>query len=1183
MRLRLLLLLALQSLTAGISVAQTASNHYVYFANGDVEAYPEEYVKALETTDGYRLTLINDSIITWTTTEVDSVTGIAPTYPQFTDFKFNDNLNEQLVNDVQGTIADNKVTATVAAIGKWLTPTYKLSDKAAVAYADGTAQQSGISRLRFADEVVYTLGYPRYRRLSAEKISDEVWSEGSNGIEEIALTADMLSTNAPSGRGEGVENLIDGLPATYFHSTWSNDPLYEKLPENEYPYISVALTKPISALKFYYQSRIDSNNRNPYAFRVYASNDNAAWSEVAYFDETTGIPTTGAGAEFTSPTIETEEAYRYWKFEQTACAYKNYLVLSTFRLYEVTGIIEPELIEPARYAYRMVPLGREVTVDVTWLTDEATAVPRIDIDIDGGVMVSSKDYYLNALITIQGNGVWADFQDSVQIKGRGNSTWSTNPYAKNPYRLKFASSVKPFGLKKGKNWNLIAQAQSGSMMSNPMAMKAARMVGAAGANDVIPVDLYMNGDYRGSYIFTQKTGLANNSIDLDDESAAAFLELDTYYDETYRFYSDKFRMPVNIKEPDFSEGETVLNMEQLKKDFNRFETSLYEGTNFERLVDLEMLARFMFVNELVLNAEINHPKSTFLYKEDLNSLGSPYVFGPVWDFDWSYGYESNRQYCTSSPTDNLFDIITTGKGNRFFSTLWQASELLKRRYYAIWKDFVDNHLEEYIDYADDYLAYANKSFINNTSLWSDGGNYATVANNMKTWLRARAHHILQSLTPYDLDAPIDYPYGDLNADHAIDDTDRELLLDALFDDAPSGTLLSQADIDATGLLTIGDVAWLNDMIADEATAMPLRTEEQTVPATTAAWKHEFTTADGLPGTFNGYSYEYTSPLITTPAPISKLRFTVTDSNTGDSGSGYICFAIAEFYLYDAQGNAITLTADNFTTNAQEPKEGPLADIVDGDMFTYFHSTWSESADAEHYIEISLPQPMTEFTISYLTRNERTVPTAITLTEGAAGIGEGGEEEILSPDGIGVHVVETQPGMEWQLTMSLDEWMPYTAFQMDMALPDGIGIFDATTDLAPAARLEAAHALMGDYRNDGTFRVLAHSPANANVGDTGASLFTLLLTADRTLSTGTHPLTIEGIRMVTGDGFELAMSEITVPIHVSEAAIDNPTATTYRISYYTVEGKPLAAPRPGIVICRKVYTDGRVETIKKMYP
>ena len=43
------------------------------------------------------------------------------------------------------------------------------------------------------------------------------------------------------------------------------------------------------------------------------------------------------------------------------------------------------------------------------------------------------------------------------------------------------------------------------------------------------------------------------------------------------------------------------------------------------------------------------------------------------------------------------------------------------------------------------------------------------------------------------------------------------------------------------------------------------------------------------------------------------------------------------------------------------------------MFTYFHSTWSESADAEHYIEIALPQPMTEFTLSYISRNGAPYP------------------------------------------------------------------------------------------------------------------------------------------------------------------------------------------------------------------
>ena len=1209
MRLRLIFLFALQCMCSALSMAQT-DNYYIYFSKGNIEAYPLEYVKALNTGETYTLTLISDSVIVWPASDIDSVSYIAPVYPQFTEFEFNDNLNEQLFNDVYGTIANGKVTATVAAIGKWLTPSFKLSDKSAVIYVDEARQTSGLSRLRFADEVVYTLGYPNHRRLSMEKVSDEVWSEVTSTTKEIALTTDMLSTNAPSGRGEGVENLIDGQPATYFHSTWSNDPLYEKLPENEYPYISVALTKPISALKFYYQSRIDSNNRNPYAFRVYASHDNAVWNEVAYFDESTGIPTIGAGVEFTSPTIEASEAYRYWKFEQTACAYKNYLVLSTFKLYEVTYTSDaPELLEPARYAYRMKPLGREVPVDVTWLTDEATAVPRIDIDIDGGQMVSSKEYYLNALITIQGNGVFADFQDSVQIKGRGNSSWSTNPFAKNPYRLKFASSVKPFGLKKGKNWNLIAQAQKGSMMSNPMAMKAARMVGAAGANDVIPVDLYMNGLYRGSYIFTQKTGLANNSIDLEDESAAAFLELDTYYDETFRFYSDKFRMPVNIKEPDFSEGETVLNMDQLKKDFNRFETSLYEGTNFERLVDLEMLARFMFVNELVLNAELNHPKSTFLYKEDLNSLGSPYVFGPVWDFDWSYGYESNRQYCTSSPTDNLFDILTTGKGNRFFSTLWQASDLLKRRYYALWKDFVDNHLEEYIDYADDYLSYADKSFINNTSVWSDGENYATIAENMKSWLTSRAHYILNGLTPYDLDAPIDYPYGDINLDNSIDQEDREILVDYMLGIIPTGFNTTQADMDATGEISISDVAWLNDMIADEAIAQaypysrvtgwtsdmrddeeesdeddeerigtPMRSSRQQSDA--EAWSQTLTEADGLPGTFNGYSYQYTSPLITPSAPINRLRLTVTESNTGDKGSGYVCFAIAEFYLYDANGNSITLTADNFTTNAQEPKEGPLSDIVDGDMFTYFHSTWSEDADGEHYIEVALPEPMSEFTISYLSRNERTVPTAITLSEGNDKVVE--DEPAVTLDGISVLVDETVPGMEWELAISMNSQQPYTAFQMDLTLPEGINVFDATTDLTPAVRLENTHTLAGGYLSDENYRIIAYSEQNTAFADTTGQLFTLLLSADRELPIGTSTLKIDNLRMLTNAGFEHSMDAIAASLHISETSIGTSETAPYRITYYTVEGKPLSAPRSGIVICRKVYADGHVEIVKKMY-
>ena len=78
-------------------VAQTRDCYYVYFTDGSVEAYPKEYVKALNKTDeGYQLTLVSDSVCSWTAKQVDAVNENAPEYPQFTDFKFDDKLNEQL-------------------------------------------------------------------------------------------------------------------------------------------------------------------------------------------------------------------------------------------------------------------------------------------------------------------------------------------------------------------------------------------------------------------------------------------------------------------------------------------------------------------------------------------------------------------------------------------------------------------------------------------------------------------------------------------------------------------------------------------------------------------------------------------------------------------------------------------------------------------------------------------------------------------------------------------------------------------------------------------------------------------------------------------------------------------------------------------------------------------------------
>ena len=997
MKLRNLLLLALAGLHITFTGAQTSiDNHFIYFADGSVEAYPKEYVKTFsQSAEGYELTLIDGTKRTWAVEQVDSVSDISPVYPRFTDFKLDDKLNDQLFYDIDGRLDNDSVNLIVGAIGKWLTPSFKTDSKIAEVYIGKDIQTSGQSRRRFAEDMTYTLSLPGHRRLAMEKVSEEVWSEPTAPISEIPLTTDMLSTNAPSGRNQGLDKMLDNDPTTFFHSTYSGDPVYDVLPTDKFPYITVTLDKAVGSLKFYYLTRHDTSERSPHAFKVYVSNDNASWTEVAEFDASSGIPTAGKSQEFTSPVIELKQAYKYWRFEQTACSYKNYLCLAEFRLYEVTGKAgEPELIQPAKYAYTMLPLGREVPIRVDWLTDHAE-VPRIDINIEGGKFVTSKEYYLNAEITIQGQGVWPDFQDVVQIKGRGNSSWGA---AKKPYRLKFASSVKPFGLKKGKNWNLIAQAQTGSLLSNPVAMKIARMTGTAAANDVVPVDLYMNGSYMGSYMFTQKVGLANNSVDLEDETQAVLIELDSY-SETGQFRSNNYNLPVNIKSPEFGEDETVLSFSQIRTEFNNFITDIYNDANYERHLDIDKLVRFMLVNELVLNAELGHPKSTFLYRENMNHLSSQYTFGPVWDFDWGYGYEGTSTYCMTDPTEYYFNRHPKNPGRTFFMKLWEESEWIKYYYYQVWKDFMDNHLEELIDYIDNYHAYARNSFRKNSNKWSDGYNYSTNVANMKSWIEQRAHHIMDSLTPYD-GVKVPYHFADSNSDGSLDTKDIDNMVSYMFRPRITDRKLKIVDIDANGELTVNDIAWMCELAENTVAAQARRN-----------------------------------------TAIDEWSIDVEDEGE------------------DRDADEIYTMPDNYQTRANE------------------------------------------------TRNS-TEKIAFSVTP------------------------NTEKG-GWDIAVSMNNNTPYIALQVDFTLPTGLAVSDDMSDISLSPRMEATHTITNAYLQDGTYRVIAYSPDNAEITDQQGVLFTLTVIPNRALSDGTYTLTAKNIRLSTAKGIEEKVDDITASIITSD--------------------------------------------------
>ena len=194
----------------------------VYLNNGQADVYPSDLVKSQAQAGGkLSITLISDSVITYDLSEVTSV-GAPPTQlPSFTSFKFNNKYNDQVFTDVVATISPDGVSATVGAIGKRLTPSFQMDMEGAKAYVGGVEQESKVSRLRFEKPVVYTLALPEHRQLSYHLVQEEVWSVPEEVVETspILLTADMLSTKAPSNYDEGKENLVDGDPNTIFHST----------------------------------------------------------------------------------------------------------------------------------------------------------------------------------------------------------------------------------------------------------------------------------------------------------------------------------------------------------------------------------------------------------------------------------------------------------------------------------------------------------------------------------------------------------------------------------------------------------------------------------------------------------------------------------------------------------------------------------------------------------------------------------------------------------------------------------------------------------------------------------------------------------------------------------------------------------------------------------------------------
>lgn len=260
---------------------------------------------------------------------------------------------------------------------------------------------------------------------------------------------------------------------------------------------------------------------------------------------------------------------------------------------------------------------------------KATNLPIVKINTLDGLSITSKEDWKDAKMEISNatDESW-NFDDiEIEIRGRGNTTWGQ---PKKPYAIKLGKKQEVCGMPKHKRWVLIANYLDNSFMKNEVAFFLSEQLGMDYTVRGEFVNLVLNDKYIGLYWLGEQIKVDENRVDIDEENDY-LIEMDVYYDETWKFKSEIKNLPYMIKNDDDMSQE---KLDSLMEDINAFERALYgeEEINLEDYIDVDSFAKFYIVNEIMGNGELNHPKSSyFTFDSELIILSA----GPVWDFDWA--------------------------------------------------------------------------------------------------------------------------------------------------------------------------------------------------------------------------------------------------------------------------------------------------------------------------------------------------------------------------------------------------------------------------------------------------------------------------------------------------------------------------------------------------------------------
>lgn len=319
----------------------------------------------------------------------------------------------------------------------------------------------------------------------------------------------------------------------------------------------------------------------------------------------------------------------------------------------------------------------------------------------------------------------------LEIKARGNYTRTA--FAKKPFKLKLGSKQRMLGMSKSKHYALLAHADDNKgYLRNFTGFALGQKIELPWTPTQQPIELVINGDYRGLYFLTESIRIEGDRIDiqeLEDNcidpaiiSGGYLVELDNY-DEDNQIqlteqtavggYTDKLRITFDTPE-EYSDLQRRFVTDQFSAINELVGSASDELWSY---LDLDDAVRYYIVEEVISHVEAYHG-STYLFRD--RGEGQKWHFSPLWDCGNAF----------NGPTDGFIYHHAP------YGMTWIASIRQNSRFNGhladTWLWFISNRLESVYDDIDAYVAAISAAAVADHKRWDGqptpaGGN--AVANN----------------------------------------------------------------------------------------------------------------------------------------------------------------------------------------------------------------------------------------------------------------------------------------------------------------------------------------------------------------------------------------------------------------------------------------------------------------------